>query len=162
MALPIPLIMGGLQSVSGIAGNITASENAEIQAKIAYNNMNIRVGNLQQSAEELNKQIGLELTNAKFDEMKAISSVAGHQADSGITGQTASRIAQSVEIRGMQFRNQIKQRAEATTVKIQTDMKNATDAYASEMVGIAVDYSNSTDSAFGMLAKAGTAYYGAL
>lgn len=160
--MALPLIMGGLQLVGSIAGDITASENAETQAKIAYNNMNIRVNNLQQTAEELNKQVGLELTNAKFDEMKAVSSVAGHQADSGITGQTASRIAQSVEIKGMQFRNQIKQRAEANTVKLQTDMKNATDAYASEMVDISVDYSNSTDSAFGMLAKAGTAYYGAV
>jgi len=160
--MALPLLMGGLSLVSSIGGNLTASQNAKTQAKIAYNNMNIKVNNLKETADELNKQTGLELTNAKFDEMKALSSVTGHQADSGVVGATSQRISQSVEIKGMKFRNQIKQRAEANTVKVQTDMKNATDAYASEMVGIAVNYENNTDSGFGMLAKAGTAYYGAV
>ena len=37
-------------------------------------------------------------------------------------------------------------------------MKNAVTEYQSGMVSVATNYENNTDSGFGMLAKAGTAY----
>lgn len=157
----IPLIMGGLSLAGSIAGNAQADANAEAQAKQAFVNLGIKTNNLKQQAEELNKQTGLELTNAKFEEMKALATVAGSQVESGVAGNTANRIAQSVEIKGTQFANQIKQKAEANTVKVQTEMANAVNDYQSSMIQIATNHSNNTDSGFGMLTKAGTAYFGA-
>jgi len=158
----IPLAMGGLSLVESIFGGAQAEENAKLQAEQAYRNLGIKVNSLKQTAEELNRQTGMELTDAKFKEMEAVSSIAGHQAESGIVGNTSQRIANSIEIKGMKFRNQIKQRAEANTVKVQTEMRNAVTNYQSQMVSIATDYENDTDSGFGMLAKAGTVYYEAL
>jgi len=160
MALPlIPLAMGGLSLVGSIFGNAQAEENAKLRAEQAYRNLGIKVNSLKQTAEELNRQTGMELTDAKFKEMGAVSTVAGHRVESGIVGNTAQRISDNVEIKGMGFRNQIKQRAEVNTVKVQTEMRNATINYQSQMVSIATDYENNTDSGFGMLAKAGTAYF---
>ena len=160
MPLPlIPLAMGGLSLVTSIFGNAQADENAKLQADQAYRNMGITINNLQNTANELNKQTGMELTDAKFKEMEALASVAGHRVESGIVGNTAKRISDSVEIKGMQFRNQIKQKAEANTIKVQSEMKNAVTNYQSQMLSIATNYENNTDSAFGMLAKAGTAYF---
>ena len=146
-------------SVAGsVAGNQQAGVNAKVQAEQNYRNLGLKVNNLTNTANELNKQAGLDLTNAKFEEMKALSTVAGHRVESGVTGNTAKRLSNSVAIKGMQFMNQIKQRAEANTVKIQSDMKNAVTEYQSGMVSVATNYENNTDSGFGMLAKAGTAY----
>lgn len=151
-----------LISVAGsVAGNAQAGANAEAQAIQAYDNMNLKIGNLQNTANELNKQTGMELTNAKFQEMEALSTVASNRVESGVVGNTANRISNSVAIKGVQFKNQIKQRAEANTLKIQSDMKNAVNEYQSSIIGVATNYENSTDSGFGMLAKGATSYFGA-
>lgn len=147
-------------SVAGsIAGNQQAEENAKLQAKQAYRNMNIKINSFKETAEELNKQTGMELTDAKFKEMEALSSVASTRVESGVVGNTAKRISNSVEIKGQQFRDQIIQRGEANTVKVQNDMKNAVTEYQSGLVNVATNYENNTDSGFGMLAKAGTSYF---
>ena len=89
-------------SVAGsVAGNQQAGVNAKVQAEQNYRNLGLKVNNLTNTANELNKQAGLDLTNAKFEEMKALSTVAGHRVESGVTGNTAKRLSNSVAIKGM-------------------------------------------------------------
>lgn len=162
MAVPLlPLAGAGLSFVGNLFGNAQAKENAKTQAKMLYNNYQIGINNLKEIGEDLNREIGMKLTEVEFQELKAVGAMTNALTEREIVGNTARRLADNVNIKGTMYKNKLKQQAEATTVKIQREMLSKKYEYEAGVIQAAVNQANATKTGLQMFAEAGTSYYGA-
>ena len=128
MAVPVAAVAGGMMALQALgisSQNKQATANAQARAQQLYKNFNIQIGQLQEASNEVNKQIGLELTNTRLEGLKLSATTSNNIVEQNISGNTAERIVQQTELDELMYSNQIKQKAEANMVEIGTKMLKA-------------------------------------
>jgi len=146
-------VAAGMAAVSTVASiesskasNKQTKANAESSAKFLLQNFNVTKNNLQLTADELNKQVGMELTQLKFDALKVQATTSNTIVEKNIAGATAARLYDASDIKEVQFSNQLKQKAESNMVDIQNKLMTAKYNYESGTMNNAVNMMNNTQS----------------
>lgn len=155
----LPLIGAGLGLIGGIAGNAQAKANAELQAKMLYTRMKTEIESLSQQAQEMNRQVGMELTNLSFESLKSQATTSNVIAEKNIAGRATERLYNSGEIKKNLIADRIKQQAEANIVSIQNDMMNSKYAYEAGVMQTAIEQQNATKSLLELGTDTLTGYY---
>ena len=156
MAIPLMAVVGGtmaLQALGISAQNKQAQRNAETKAKALYRNFGIQIGQLQDTANEVNKQIGLELTNVQLEGMKSQATTANTIVEREISGKTAERIVEQSAMNKLMFANQLKQKAESNMVDIGKQMLSAKYQYESNMMDVAINQINQSTTGINAVAS---------
>ena len=155
--VPLAVGMAGLSIASSIAGNSQAKANAEAQAKFIVRDFKVQQNNLTNTANELNRQIGMELTQVQLDGMKAQATTSNVLVEKEISGATAARIYNNVDMQESQISNQIKQKAESNMLDIQNQLTSSRYRYESNNMQNAINLSNNTQSGFEVASSAAQA-----
>ena len=154
----LPLIamgaMGAMSIASSSAQNAQASANAQATASQLLQQLNIANNNISETAKELNKQTGIQLTQAQLEGMKNQATTSNILVEKEVAGATAERIYENSDMQELLLSNQIKQKAEANMLKIQQDYMSAKYQYESGSMSNAINLSNNTQSSVEMVAGA--------
>ena len=172
--------MGGLSIASGIAQNKQTATNRNLSiaqtnreakasaeeykanAKAILQNYNVTVNSLQQQAQEVRNQAGMELTQAKLDGLKNEATTSAVMADRGLVGATASRLSEATTMGTALLSDQIMQKAESNMVDIMNKLTESKYNYENGMMSNAISLSRAatqTDRAYTQIdiaARAGT------
>ena len=155
----LPLIGAGLSVIGGIAGNAQAEANAKAQAQMLYTNMKTKVESLTQQAEEINRRVGMELTNVAFQNLKNQATTSNVVVEKNIAGNVTNRMYNMGDIKKNLIADQIKQQAESNMVSMQREMMNAKYDYEAGIMQTNINLANNTKSIFEVGADALTSYY---
>ena len=90
-----------------------STEEAEANYKSLVRNYKVTANNINQSIAEANNVIGMELSQAKLDALKAEGTTSAALASSGFVGNTAARINQTVGVKSALMTDQLQQKAES-------------------------------------------------
>lgn len=115
-------VMAGISVAGGISANKQASANAAATAKQLLQQFNVGLNNLENQAADLNNQIGMELSKASFNKLRAIGNVDTMLAEKGISGATTNRLQQNVSMQEALTKDIIMQQGEAKMTEIQNNM----------------------------------------
>ena len=172
--------MGGMSIVSNIAQNKQTATNRNLSiaqtnreakasaeeykanAKAILQNYNVTVNSLQQQAQEVRNQAGMELTQAKLDGLKNEATTSAVMADRGLVGATASRLSEATTMGTALLSDQIMQKAESNMVDIMNKLTESKYNYENGMMSNAISLSRAatqTDRAYTQIdiaARAGT------
>ena len=135
----IPLIAAGALSALSIGSSVaqnqaigrTASANAEATEKMLLQQYGVQTEQLQDAAEDVNVNLGVELTNLVYSSMASQGSAAAVQAQSNAYGATAGRIQGNIRMKEALTADQMTQAAESKMIEIQNEMRNAKYSYES-------------------------------
>lgn len=155
----LPLLGAGLSVIGGIAGNAQAKANAQAQAQMLYTNMKTKVESLTQQADEINRQVGMELTNVSFENLKNQATTSNVNVEKNIAGNLTNRLYNAGDIQKNFIADQIKQQAESNMVSMQREMMNAKYDYEAGIMQTNINLANSSKSVFEIGADALTSYY---
>ena len=165
--------MGGLSIASGIAQNKQTATNRNLSiaqtnreakasaeeykanAKAILQNYNVTVNSLQQQAQEVRNQAGMELTQAKLDGLKNEATTSAVVADRGFVGATASRLSEMSNMGTALLSDQIMQKAESNMVDIMNKLTESKYNYENGMMSNAIASSRSATQ-IDIAARAGT------
>lgn len=134
----------------------------EANAKALLQSYNVTVNNLQQQAQEVRNQAGMELTQAKLDGLKNEATTSAVMADRGLVGATASRLSESTSMGTELLSDQIRQKAESNMVDIMNKLTESKYNYENGMMSNAISLSRAatqTDRAYTQIdiaARSGT------
>ena len=117
--------MAGLSIAQGISANQQASANARATAAQLLQSFNVNVNNIQNQANELNNQIGMELSKASFNKLKAVGNVDTMLAERNVAGLSATRIHQNVSMQEALTKDMIMQQAESKMTELQNNLSTA-------------------------------------
>ena len=138
------------------------AEENKANAKALLQNYNVTVNSLQQQAQEVRNQAGMELTQAKLDGLKNESTTSAVMSDRGLVGATASRLSESTSMTTALLSDQITQKAESNMVDIMNKLTESKYNYENGMMSNAISLSRAatqTDRAYTQIdiaARAGT------
>lgn len=135
----------------------TASANMEATQKMNLQSYDVQKTQLLDKAEELNNQLGTELTNLVYSSMKATGAATTQQAETNAYGNTASRIQGNVRMKEALTADQITQAAESKLVDIQNELRTAKYNYETGNIQAGINYNNTmlnTKSNFEMIVGA--------
>lgn len=173
-------LMGGMSIASNIEQNKQTAINRDLSidqanreakasakeykanAKALLQNYNVTVKSLQQQAQEVRNQAGMELTQAKLDGLKNEATTSAVMADRGLVGATASRLNESTAMGTELLSDQIRQKAESNMVDIMNKLTESKYNYENGMMSNAISLSRAatqTDKAYTQIdiaARAGT------
>lgn len=90
-----------------------STEEAQANYKSLVRNYNVTTNNINNSIAEANRAIGMELSQAKLDALKAEGTTSAALASSGMVGNTAARIQQTVGVKSALMTDQLQQKAES-------------------------------------------------
>ena len=155
--LPLAIAMGGIAIAQGISANQQASANAKATAMQLLQNFNVQQNNLQNQAIDLNNQIGMELSKAKFNSMKSIGNVNVMLANKNIAGATSTRLHNNVSMQEALTTDAIIQSGEAKMTEVQTNMTNSFMSYQQGLFQNEMTRINNTKSTFEIAVAAGQA-----
>lgn len=139
-----------------------SAEEYKANAKALLQSYNVTVNNLQQQAQEVRNQAGMELTQAKLDGLKNESTTSAVVADRGLVGATASRLSESTAMGTELLSDQIRQKAESNMVDIMNKLTESKYNYENAMMSNAISLSRAatqTERAYTQIdiaARAGT------
>ena len=120
-----------------------SAEEYKANAKALLQSYNVTVNNLQQQAQEVRNQAGMELTQAKLDGLKNESTTSAVIADRGFVGATASRLNDSTSMTTALLSDQIRQKAESNMVDIMNKLTESKYNYENGMMSNAIASSRS-------------------
>jgi len=173
-------IMGGMNIASNVAQNKQTAKNRDLSiaqanreakasaeeykanAKALLQNYNVTVNSLQQQAQEVRNQAGMELTQAKLDGLKNEATTSAVMSDRGLVGATASRLSEATTMGTELLSDQIRQKAESNMVDIMNKLTESKYNYENGMMSNAISLSRAatqTDRAYTQIdiaARAGT------
>lgn len=173
-------IMGGMSIASNVEQNKQTATNRDLSidqtnreakasaeeykanAKALLQNYNVTVNSLQQQAQEIRNQAGMELTQAKLDGLKNEATTSAVMADRGLVGATASRLSEATAMGTELLSDQIRQKAESNMVDIMNKLTESKYNYENGMMSNAISLSRAAtqiDRAYTQIdiaAKAGT------
>lgn len=109
--------------------------------KALLQNYNVAVNSLQQQAQEVRNQAGMELTQAKLDGLKNESTTSAVIADRGLVGATASRLNESTAMGTELLSDQIRQKAESNMVDIMNKLTESKYNYENGLMSNAISLS---------------------
>lgn len=139
-----------------------SAEEYKTNAKAILQNYNVTVNTLQQQAQEVRNQAGMELTQAKLDGLKNEATTSAVMSDRGLVGATASRLNESTAMGTELLSDQIRQKAESNMVDIMNKLTESKYNYENGMMSNAISLSRAatqTDRAYTQIdiaARAGT------
>lgn len=90
-----------------------STEEAQANYQSLVRNYQVTANNINNSISEANNAIGMELSQAKLDALKAEGITSTALASSGFVGNTAARISQTVGVKSALMADQIQQKAES-------------------------------------------------
>ena len=160
------VVMGGMSIASSRAQNKQTAKNtalsidqankeAAANAKALLQSYNITVNSLNQQAQEVRNQAGMELTQAKLDGLKNEATTSAVMADRGLVGATAARLNDSTSMTTALLSDQIKQKAESNMVDIMNKLTESKYNYENGMMSNAIA-SSRTATQIDIAARAGT------
>lgn len=153
-ALTATGVMAGGSLLASSEANKTASSNAAATAESLLQNFNVTKNSILEKADEYKKQIGMELTQNQLEGLKAEATTSNVNVERGIAGATAGRMIDNVEMQETLLSNQIKQKAEANMMEIQSELDNSKYSYEAGSMQNAIELSNNTTSTVGMITGA--------
>lgn len=139
-----------------------SAEEYKANAKALLQSYNVTVNSLNQQAQEVRNQAGMELTQAKLDGLKNEATTSAVIADRGFVGATASRLNDSTSMTTALLSDQIMQKAESNMVDIMNKLTESKYNYENAMMSNAISLSRAatqTDRAYTQIdiaARAGT------
>lgn len=159
-------VMGGMSIASNVAQNKQTATNralsidqankeAKANAKALLQNYNVTVNSLNQQAQEVRNQAGMELTQAKLDGLKNEATTSAVVADRGFVGATASRLSEATTMGTALLSDQIMQKAESNMVDIMNKLTESKYNYENGMMSNAIASSRSATQ-IDIAARAGT------
>lgn len=159
-------VMGGMSVVSNVAQNKQTATNrdlsidqanteAKANAKATLQSYNLAVNTLNQQAQEIRNQAGMELTQAKLDGLKNEATTSAVVADRGFVGATASRLNEMSNMGTELLSDQIRQKAESNMVDIMNKLTESKYNYENGMMSNAIASSRSATQ-IDIAARAGT------
>ena len=172
--------IGGMSIASGVAQNKQTAKNRDLSiaqtnreakasaeeykanAKAILQSYNVAVNTLNQQAQEVRNQAGMELTQAKLDGLKNESTTSALMADRGLVGATAARLSESTSMTTALLSDQITQKAESNMVDIMNKLTESKYNYENAMMSNAISLSRAatqTERAYTQIdiaARAGT------
>lgn len=159
-------VMGGMSIASNVAQNRQTATNrdlsidqankeAKANAKATLQSYNLAVNTLNQQAQEVRNQAGMELTQAKLDGLKNEATTSAVMADRGLVGATASRLSDSTSMTTALLSDQIMQKAESNMVDIMNKLTESKYNYENGMMSNAIASSRSATQ-IDIAARAGT------
>ena len=148
------VVMGGMSIASNTAQNKQTATNrdlsidqankeAKANAKATLQSYNVSVNALNQQAQEIRNQAGMELTQAKLDGLKNEATTSAVMADRGLVGATASRLSESTAMNTELLSDQIRQKAESNMVDIMNKLTESKYNYENGMMNNAIASSRS-------------------
>lgn len=120
-----------------------ANKEAKANAKATLQSYNVSVNALNQQAQEIRNQAGMELTQAKLDGLKNEATTSAVMADRGFVGATASRLSESTAMGTELLSDQIRQKAESNMVDIMNKLSESKYNYENGMMSNAIASSRS-------------------
>lgn len=159
-------VMGGMSIASNVSQNRQTATNrdlsidqankeAKANAKATLQSYNLAVNTLNQQAQEVRNQAGMELTQAKLDGLKNEATTSAVVADRGFVGATASRLSDSTSMTTALLSDQIMQKAESNMVDIMNKLTESKYNYENGMMSNAIASSRSATQ-IDIAARAGT------
>jgi len=159
-------IMGGMSIASNVAQNRQTATNralsidqankeAKANAKALLQSYNVTVNSLNQQAQEVRNQAGMELTQAKLDGLKNEATTSAVMSDRGLVGATASRLSEATTMGTALLSDQIMQKAESNMVDIMNKLTESKYNYENGMMSNAIASSRSATQ-IDIAARAGT------
>lgn len=140
------VLQSGLSIMSANARNSAikrqATENQRATQLMLGQKRDVAFNNLFDKAQELNAQIGAELTNLGFEQRSASGKVAAKTIDSNIYGLTAARLQNQVEMDAAMMEDSIIQQGEAAMKDIQVGLSNVKYEYESGSYQNSQNYAN--------------------
>lgn len=160
------VVMGGMSIASSRAQNKQTAKNTELSidqankeaaanAKALLQSYNVTINTLNQQAQEVRNQAGMELTQAKLDGLKNEATTSAVMADRGLVGATASRLSESTSMSTELLSDQIRQKAESNMVDIMNKLTESKYNYENGMMSNAIASSRSATQ-IDIAARAGT------
>ena len=132
-----------------------ANQESVANAKSVLQNFKVTVNSLNQQADEVRNQAGMELTQAKLDGLKNEATTSAVIADRGFVGATASRLNDSTSMTTALLSDQIRQKAESNMVDIMNKLTESQYNYENGMMSNAIASSRSSTQ-IDIAARAGT------
>ena len=90
-----------------------STEEAQANYKALARNYMVTTNNINNSISEANNAVGMELSQAKLDALKAEGTTSTAIASNGFVGNTAARISQTVGVKSALMADQLQQKAES-------------------------------------------------
>ena len=152
-------VMGGMSIMSSTAQNKQTAINRDLSidqtnreakasaeeykanSKALLQSYNVTVNTLQQQAQEVRNQAGMELTQAKLDGLKNEATTSAVMSDRGLVGATASRLSESTSMTTALLSDQITQKAESNMVDIMNKLTESKYNYENAMMSNAISLS---------------------
>ena len=174
------VVMGGMNIASNVAQNKQTAKNRDLSiaqtnreakasaeeykanAKAILQSYNVTVNALNQQAQEVRNQAGMELTQVKLDGLKNEATTSAVMSDRGLVGATASRLSESTAMGTELLSDQIRQKAESNMVDVMNKLTESKYNYENAMMSNAISLSRAatqTERAYTQIdiaARAGT------
>ena len=115
-----------------------ANQESTANAKSVLQNFKVTVNSLNQQADEVRNQAGMELTQTKLDGLKNEATTSAVMADRGLVGSTASRLSESTSMSTALLSDQIIQKAESNMVDIMNKLTESKYNYENGMMSNAI------------------------
>ena len=144
----------GSSLIASSEANKQAKSNAAATGASLLQNFKVTKNSIIQQANELNNQIGMELTQAQLEGLKAEATTSNVVVERNVVGNTAARLQDNIDMQSNLYSNQIKQKAEANMVDIQNKLTESKYQYEAGMMQNAIQLSNATTSTTGMITGA--------
>ena len=173
-------VMGGMSIASNVAQNKQTAKNRDLSidqtnreakasaeeykanAKAILQSYNVTVNALNQQAQEVRNQAGMELTQVKLEGLKNEATTSAVMSDRGLVGATASRLNESTAMGTELLSDQITQKAESNMVDVMNKLTESKYNYENAMMSNAISLSRAatqTERAYTQIdiaARAGT------
>ena len=146
--------MAGMSILSSVESNKQAEANARSRAAFLLQNFKVQENNIVETGKELNRQIGMELTNVRFEGLKAQASTSNAIVEKEIAGATAARLYNDSGIKETMISNQLKQKSESNLSDLYSNLMTNKLSYESGMMDSTTQFYNQLQSPLEITSKA--------
>ena len=146
--------MAALSVAGSIESNKVAKANGAATAASLLQNFNVTKNSIQEQGKELNRQAGMELTQARLEGLKAEATTSNVVVEREVAGNTVARLMNNVDMQTELLSDQIKQKAESNMKDIQSKLTEAKYSYEAGAMQNAIETSNNTQSTLSMVSGA--------
>lgn len=140
------LISGGLQIFGGLSARASQSKANKEAYAANFARINqadaIKQNDLQLIAQDVNNELGMQLTGLVYDTLRASGTTAATTAEREVFGNTAARQQNMVAMKAALSKDSLVQAAEANMIEVQNQMRTQKYAYESQHADNAQTYKN--------------------
>lgn len=156
------VVGGGLAAAGTMESNRaiakTANANAQATAANLLQNTQVTQSQLQDKAEGVNNQLGMELTNLVYQAIAAKGKTTATVSERQAYGQSAARSQNMVGMKKALTADQMIQSAESKLIDVQNEMRNAKYSYESGMMSNTVNFNNTMSQQTGTMGMLSNAF----